>query len=426
MQDMNLRPVKGLVEIIDKVVVSGEEKANKLEIAKRLEDYHKLDARAGIGEVVLFETMEELRNEIIKTCSFEIGVEDDGSLRGLGFRRVVENGDVRLPFDISLPAGTTFRSVAMKLHWLTSTAEYKEVPSSLLGFTLVDGVACFRRRRQRLEFERLDEWEMATRYNDSPVLLPMPRAAYVREGDRLFCEKPAKLVSAKMNRHRPIREERNFVGAIVAYYESNEDYVAINEDVDASMLFESYESALSDDMLAMQSGLPIDLSVPVHTPLLAKLKSELEGRLGPVIGSEADDRRLARSEICSLIGRYWDELISSPWDERTSGEYAILKDLCKRGSREVNVWSEGVKGLFGFRIRTRDHDWIKGSAFCPPEAWAPDSSADVGRIVREGRSDVRYVTGWLHHHVRKQHTMFAGEVISVGRCKFLISKERDR
>ena len=425
MPDMNLRPVKGLVEIIDEVAVSGEEKVNKLEIAKRLEGYHKLDAKAGIGQVAVFETLAELRDEVIKTCSFEIGVEDDGSLKGLGFRRAIEKGDLRLPLNISLPVGTTFRAVSMKLLWLSWTAEYKKVPS-LWGFTFTDGVALFHRRRQRRDYEDLSEWDKATDHHSPSDLEPLPRASYVRENGRLFCENPGKLVSAKKIRYRPTREDRHISGAIMGYYESNEDFISTQEDEDASMLFESYESLISDDMQAIRSGSPIDLSTPLGTPLLAKLKATIDARLGTIVGSESVNRRLNPNEIYGLIGRYWDDLIFAPWDEKTVKEYAILKTLCKRGSEDVNVWSESIKGLFGFKVRTRDHNWIKGYAYCPPEAWSPDTSTDIGQATHEGRSGISYIIGGSVYTSWQRHTMFGGEVISVGRCKFFISKERDQ
>jgi hypothetical protein len=425
MHDMNLRPVKGLVEIIDEVAVSGEEKVNKLEIAKRLEGYHKLDAKAGIGQVAVFETLAELRDEVIKTCSFEIGVEDDGSMKGLGFRRAVEKGDVRLPLNISLPAGTTFKAVSMKLPWLSWTAEYKKM-RSLWGFTFTDGVALFHRRRQRREYEDLWEWDKDTDHHSPSDIEPLPRASYVRENGRLFCENPDKLVSAKKVRYRPTREDRHFSGAIMGYYESNEDFISTQEDEDASMLFESYESLISDDMQAIRSGSPIDLSTPLGTPLLAKLKATIDARLGAVVGSELENRRLTPTEIYGLIGRYWDELIFSPWDEKTANEYAILKDLYQRRHDGVNAWSESIKGLFGFKVRTRDHNWIKGYAYCPPEAWSPDASSDIGHATHEGRSGHRYRIGGSVYTSWQYHTMFEGEVISVGRCLFFISKERDQ
>jgi len=424
MQDMNPRPVKGLVEIIDEVAVSSEEKAKKLEIAKKLEGYHKLDAKAGIGQVVVFETMAELREEIIKTCSFEIGVEDDGSLKGLGFRRAIEKGDVRLPLNISLPAGTTFRAVSMRLRWLSWTKEYKGL-HSLWGFTFTDGVALFHRRQQRREREDFREWNRGADHHGYADLEPMHRASYVRENGRLFCDNPHKLMSAKKVRFRPTREDRHISGAIMGYCESNEDFISTQEDEDASMLFESYESLVSDDMQAIRSGSPIDLNTPLGTPLLAKLKATIDARLGTIVGSESENRRLTPTEIYGLIGRYWDELIFAPWDEKTVKEYAILKTLCKRGSEDVNMWSESIKGLFGFKIRTRDHNWIKGYAYCPPEAWSPDPSTDIGQATHEGRSGISYRIGGSVYTSWQYHTMFEGEVISVGRCKFFISKERD-
>jgi hypothetical protein len=253
----------------------------------------------------------------------------------------------------------------------------------------------------------------------------MPRASYVRESGRFFCDNPHKLVSAKKVRYRPMREDRHISSAIMGYYESNEDFISTQEDEDASMLFESYESLISDDLQAIRSDTPIDLSTPLGTPLLAKLKATIDARLGAIVGSELENRRLKTSEIYGLIGRYWDELIFSPWDDKTDNEYAILKDLCQRRHDGVNVWNESIKGLFGFKVRTRDHNWIKGYAYCPPEAWSPDPTSDIGPATHEGRSGISYIIGGSVYTSWQRHAMFVGEVVSVDRCIFFISKERD-
>lgn len=425
MQNMNGRPQKGLVEIIDEVVVSSEDKNTKLEVARKLEAYHKLEPKAGVGDVVLFETEAELREEVIKTCSFELGVEDDGSLRGLRFRRITEEGELSSDLNLILPSETKLRSVSMHLAWLAWTQEYKRVPS-LWGFTFQEGVALFHRRRQRKEHEDLWEWNRRSDYHEHAELQELPRACFVRESGKLYSENPAKMRSARKVRHRTIQEDRHITGAIMGYYESNEDYVTTEPDFDASALFKPYESLIAEDMIAIRSTSPIDLSSPVDSPLLLRLKASVESRSGPVVGSERETGRYSSAEIYEMIGRYWDELIFSPWDDKTTKEYAILKTLCKRGSEGVNVWSEKTKGLFGFRVRTRDHNWIKGQIYCPADALSPKPNDDIGTATWEGRAGFTYKIGGSVYSGWQYHSMFVGEVVSVGRCKFFISCERDR
>ena len=116
MDNMNVRPHRGLVEIIDEVMVSGAEKDEKLEIARRLEAYHKLDTSAGVGHVTVFETEAELRDEVIKTYLFELGVEDDGSLRGIQFRHRSEDGEGNAPLNLTMPEKKHLEN-KIESHW---------------------------------------------------------------------------------------------------------------------------------------------------------------------------------------------------------------------------------------------------------------------------------------------------------------------
>lgn len=415
---------RSLVEIVDKVAVSSEEKNIKIKIAHKLEAYHKLDPKAGVGPVLIFETEDELREEVIKTCSFEIGVQDDGSMRGLQFRRMTEDGEVSNSLELVLPAGAKIRSISMLLAWLAWTQEYKKVPS-LWGFTFQEGNALFHRRRQLRELEDRWEWERKMDYHHNADLAEMPRACFDKGSGKFYCEKPSRLRSARKVRHRPMREERHATGAIMGYYESNEDFVAVEADYDASSLFHSYESLIAQDLDIIRSEASIDLTVQPNTPLLSRLKASLDRRLGDVIGSELETSRFTPDEIYKMIGRYWDELIYSPWDSKTTNEYALLKNLCKRGSDDVNVWSEQTKGLFGFKVRTRDHSWIKGQIYCPSDCLSPTESTDIGKATCEGRADFTCKIGGSAYTSWKHHSMILGEVVSVGRCKFFISKERD-
>ena len=424
MDNMNVRPQRGLVEIIDEVMVSGEEKNEQLEIARQLEAYHRLDPSAGVGNVMVFETEAELRDDVIKTCSFELSVEDDGSLRGQQFRHKSEDGDGTAPLNLPMP-DVRLHCVSKHLAWLAWTQDYKRVPS-LWGFALTEGVALFHRPRQLREHEDTSEWNKWSDYYEPTELPFMPRASFVVETGKLYSENPNKMRSAKKRRRSTVEEDRHITGAIMGHYERIENYVATEADFDASKVLLPYGSLVDEDMAVILSGNPIDISQPVHSSLLRKLKEAIDSRLGEVIGSQPETQSFTPEEVYGMIGRYWDELIFSPWDGKTDKEYALLKALCKRGSDDVNVWSEKTKGLFGFKVRSRDHDWIKGQIYCPADALSPKPNDEIGKATWEGRAGFTYRTGGSVYSGWQHHSMFVGEVISVGRCKFFISRERDR
>jgi len=424
MDNMNVRPHRGLVEIIDEVMVSGEEKNARLKIAKHLEAYHKLDPSAGVDNVVVFETEAELRDEVIKTCSFDLGVEDDGSLRGRQFRHRSEDGERTAPLNLTMPE-VRLHCVSQHLAWLGWTREYKRVPS-LWGFSLQDGVALFHRQRQLRDHENQDDWYQWRDCYDKEELPFMPRACFVVETGKLYSENPEKMRSAKKMSRSWVEEDRHITGVIMGHYERVSNYVATEADFDASKVFIPYGALVGEDMAVILSKDLIDLSKSSQSSLLLKLKEAIDSRLGEVLGSQPETRCFAPDEIYGMIGRYWEELIYSPWDEKTAKEYAVLKNLCKRGSDDVNVWSEKTQGLFGFKVRSRDHDWIKGQIYCPADALSPKPTDDIGVATWEARAGITYKIGGSVYSGFQYHTMFSGEVISVGRCKFLISRERDR
>lgn len=90
--------------------------------------------------------------------------------------------------------------------------------------------------------------------------------------------------------------------------------------------------------------------------------------------------RMSASSIDSLIGRYWEAFLASPWERTIDGSYALLKHRCTRGE-VANVYSLDTVGHFGFRVRTPDHDWILGEIYCPPDQFSPKDPIDPSIIA---------------------------------------------
>lgn len=93
----------------------------------------------------------------------------------------------------------------------------------------------------------------------------------------------------------------------------------------------------------------------------------------------AGQPRMSASSIDSLIGRYWEAFLASPWERTIDGSYALLKHRCTRGEF-ANVYSLDTVGHFGFRVRTPDHDWILGEIYCPPDQFSPKDLIDPSII----------------------------------------------
>lgn len=128
----------------------------------------------------------------------------------------------------------------------------------------------------------------------------------------------------------------------------------------------------------------LDLQSTGELPLLAELIIESWQKASASISKplpfEGNQPRLSESQINELVGAYWRAFIASPWEPSTEGTYALLKHRCSRGETP-NVFSFETKGHFGFRVRTPDHDWIKGEIYCPPENFRPEQAPDPMQLV---------------------------------------------
>jgi hypothetical protein len=85
--------------------------------------------------------------------------------------------------------------------------------------------------------------------------------------------------------------------------------------------------------------------------------------------------KLTAAKIDQLIGSYWRAFLDSPWEPGIEETYALLKHRCTRGETP-NVFAYDTCGHFGFRVRTADHDWIKGEIYCPPGNLSPSKMPD--------------------------------------------------
>jgi hypothetical protein len=72
-------------------------------------------------------------------------------------------------------------------------------------------------------------------------------------------------------------------------------------------------------------------------------------------------------EIEKIVGPFLRKFINAPWTNETSGVLANFKYYCEQGERPRFNNLE-VEGLYGFRLRTRDHSWILGQIYIVPEA----------------------------------------------------------
>ncbi len=100
-------------------------------------------------------------------------------------------------------------------------------------------------------------------------------------------------------------------------------------------------------------------------PFLAHLQSQVVAQTVSSPQFKECKERLTSDENFQRIKSDWDAFKNCPWSAEISGTLALLKYHVENGEK-ARFWSGSFEGLFGFRLRTRDHDWIVGELFISP------------------------------------------------------------
>lgn len=194
----------------------------------------------------------------------------------------------------------------------------------------------------------------------TPALEVLNHIVYIEDTDRILIrEKPDAQVQAS----------RQLSGQAAAY----------------ARAFGSLEDALRryvDELRALES---VDLSDAKALPLLGEVVRDACRKIAAdTVGGPKflpGQRRLSDGQIYKLVGAYWRAFLDAPWEESTEGSYALLKYLCTR-DETPSFFSYGTHGHFGFRVRTPDHEWIRGEIYCPPEYFSPTEAPALEVINR--------------------------------------------
>ena len=81
---------------------------------------------------------------------------------------------------------------------------------------------------------------------------------------------------------------------------------------------------------------------------------------------ESDDSHLPSQKIFLKFEKNWNKFVKGPWVPEMEGILANLKHYCEK--RDIpSFYNNGLKNSYGFRLRTRDHSWIKGTIYLLPE-----------------------------------------------------------
>lgn len=148
--------------------------------------------------------------------------------------------------------------------------------------------------------------------------------------------------------------------------------VSISKDAD---IFQG-ETPLINALLSEIEGIEINLSDKNEIPYfddIAKLVIDATHVIGESPYVECKDAQTTL-EIEKIVGLFLGKFIDAPWTAETTGILANFKYYCEQRERP-RFHNLKIQGLYGFRLRTRDHSWIHGQIYIVPKAMkysAPD------------------------------------------------------
>ncbi len=114
----------------------------------------------------------------------------------------------------------------------------------------------------------------------------------------------------------------------------------------------------------------------------AHVRSELIAQTTSTPLFKENKEVLASAEVLKRIKAEWDAFVNCPWSEQVTGTLALLKYHVENGERP-RFWNGAFENQYGFRVRTRDHDWIVGQLFVENTAEAAKPSHRI-RLIEEG------------------------------------------
>lgn len=390
-------------------------------MATELLEFSKLHRDAGIDAVAVFETKQELRDAVSKSCGFHVRVGDDCRINSISFDWNFSGGAESRELKFELQGLGPIECLPKKLHWLSDSIDHKGTPADD-GFCCISNPVTYTMPSHGWENEsRNKRNEMAVEYR----LNKLPKACFVIETNEFYAVRPKAMPRAEIHLRQVVDEDRHPTGAIMGYYRRTEKSVAVVEDYDASALFSPYENLVRDDMSRILSGDSIRMDDDSLPPMLATLRDSIASKTAASIFRIPENRKMSPDEIYEQIGAYWDRLVSAPFDAEVHRDYARLKNLCRHSNADVHIWSEDILGTYGFKIRSREHDWVSGLIYCPAEALKPNDRTPLPLPKWNARHIETFLVERSFFGGEKFRNNHIGDVVSVGPCVFLIGNEKD-
>jgi len=405
----------------------------KTEQAELLRASYETNNACGAVEAPEYVTLDEAINEYIDNVPMVVSISEEMNIDKVVLWQV-PNASKPTIIDIHAKKGKVFRYNRMpdSLAWLKGfpNSEYSSMPRGDAAVFQAGGLP-FVVREKELEDKAcaaddkegpVRKWvgEMASYYTDNHfygravIKTPKP-SLFAPQGMKFFTrsglcyvKSEAKFYCLRNGEFAGVRTVTERVSTTDRWGHETHVDKKVLEDVklDVSQLAEGFYEPMSKKLNAATAEFNNLLSA--KKPMAVRLRDAVQA-VG-VLESTFEHRnmRLTSSEVAKEVGAYWDAFINAPWEWVLTADVAMIKHLCERKIETPHVWSFSVKGHYGLRVRTRDHDWITARMYCPPESLAPSQPIPQDSVVY-----VRDSTGWCT------------QLIKAGQC-FIIVEGRSK
>ena len=423
-KEANVKAQKVLTEA-EELLAGCKSKAEQAELLKASYDINSI---CGAIEAPEYETLDEAIDEYIDNIPMVVSISEEMSIDMVALWEAASVSEPSI-FKIHAKKGKLFRYNRMpdSLAWLKAFpgSEYSSMPSGDAAVFQAGGLP-FVVRGKDVEDETaaagekegaIPKWvgELAAYYTDNhfygrAVLKTPAPSIFAPQGMKFFTRSGLCYIKSEGKFYCLWNKEFSGVKSVTKRVSKSDRYGYVTQvdeqvqevvDLDVSLLAEDFLEPLSTKLEVATAEFG-DL-LRAKEPLAVRLRDAVQA-VGVLESTfEHRNKRLTSSEVAKEVGAYWDAFINAPWEWVLTADVAMIKHLCERKIETPHVWSYGVKGHYGLRVRTRDHDWITARMYCPPESLAPSQPIPQDSVVY-----VRDSRGWCT------------ELIKAGQCYIIV------
>jgi len=365
----------------------------KKDLAESLKNSHEINKSVGADLIYEFETLDEAVSEYIRNIPIIVSISDEMFIDRLALW-CHPSAEYPEQFEISPKKGQKlkYKQIPKSLDWLRKfkTSIYASMPQNGQNIFIVKNTLFVVGRKVLADSETKskNEWlepirnysshkhNNANGTNDLAEFVSLSGFSLSARSGLCYIRNEGRFYSVFSKEFPCVEYFKNGKKSLVKDPE-RQSGVYIEVDVTVPQI-------VKKDMSQLMNSLneTLDKKIPAVISEFTELqyaKSDLGCALLQAIsevsvlesGFEHRVARLDSKQIADEIGAYWDAFIAAPWESTVVGSVAMIKHLCERKIETPHVWSYPIKGHYGLRVRTRDHDWIIVEIYCPQQYLSP-------------------------------------------------------